>query len=258
MRTTMWVPLVLVLVPGVVMAQGRMGTGRMQGRGVQPRMMQGQGLMQGPGAMQEGGPAQRLLDRKDELGLTDQQVSRLEALAQDWTAAHAPMRAEMEQMRAARQQMTDEQRAKMQAFREQARATGENARKEIESLLTEEQLQTLQSRRGRMMGGRGGAGLGVGQRMQGIRGRGGMGLGPGAGVMAPRGRMQGVGPGAVVAPRAGAGIGPQGLGRPVLRGRVLGPVGPAQRLQVQRRLAVPPAAGMQMRRRMLIQRDTLL
>lgn len=255
MRKTMWLPMVLVLVPGVAMAQGRMGMGRGQGQGMAPRMMQGQGLMQGRGAMQEGGPAQRLLDQKEQLKLTDEQVSRLEALARDWTAVHEPMRAQMEQMREAQQQMNTEQREKMLALREQAQVAGDNARKEIESLLTADQLQTLRSRQGRMMGGRGGMGLGVGRRAPGMRRGGGIGLGAGGGVMAPRERMQGVGPGAL-APRAGARLGPQALGRPLLRGRVLGPVGPAQRLQMQRRLAGPPAAGMQMRRRW-IQPDTL-
>jgi len=224
MRKAMWLPMVLVLVPGVATAQGRMGMGRMQGQRVAPRML-------GQGAMQEGGPAQRLLDRKDALNLTDEQVSRLEALAKDWTAAHEPIRAQMEQMREARQQLSAEQRQEMLQLREQAQAAGENARQEIESLLTEDQLQTLRSRQGRMMGGRGGAGLGVGRR-----------------GMIGRQRGIGVGPrGGVVAPRAGLGLGPQGLGRPL---------GRAQRLQLQRRLAFPPAAGLQMRRRM-IQRDTI-
>jgi hypothetical protein len=69
-------------------------------------------------------------------------------------------------------------------------------------------------------------------------------------VIAPRARLQSFGPGAF-APRAGARLGPQALGRPFLRGGALGPIGAAQRLQMQRRLAVAPVAGMQMRRRWL-------
>jgi hypothetical protein len=175
----------------------------------------------GPGAGAEGGPAQRLLDRKDELGLTGEQVSRLEALAKEWNAAHEPMRAEMQQMREARQQVTQEQRDKLRALREQAQTVGESTRKGVQDVLTDEQRQKLRQ------GAMGRRAVGQAFRLGRAVGRAGFapgwqqGFGPQG---APRAGWQRFGPQG--APRAGWAPGPLGWApqwSPVAPGPQLGP-----------------------------------
>lgn len=236
MRTRFWLPLVLVLVPAAASAQGWRGAGRMQGARRAPQM-----LRQGAGAGLQGGPAQMLLDRREELGLTEEQVSRLETLAGEWTAAHDEMRAALEQFRANRRQLNEEQREQLQAFRERAQAAGENARKGIDDLLTGEQRTRLRNRPGLLQRGQVRPGAGGAFR------RGGMMRG-GAGVVGPARR-----PGVVRQPQVGWGgraMAPQWQGR-LQGGRVLGP---AQRLQARRQALLQRRA---LRLRWWLDPDTL-
>lgn len=217
MRARIWLPLVLVLVPAVATAQGRQGAGRRQGARVAPGLMQ-----RGWGAGAEGGPALMLLERREELGLTDAQVARLEALAGEWTAAHDQLRAEMEQFRAYRAQINEEQRTQLQAFRERAQAAGENARNGINDLLTDEQRAKLGNRPGLQQRGQARPGAGGALRRGGV-------MRGGAGVVGPARR-----PGLVRQPRLAWGRRAMVPQRQGLRqgGWALGP---AQRLQPQRR-----------------------
>ena len=241
MRTRFLAPLLLVLVPAVAAAQRGMGMGGRPGRQMAPGQMATGMMMRGFGAGLEGGPAQRLLEQKAELGLTDEQVGRLEALAKEWEASHAPLRTEMEQMREARAQLTEQQRERMLALREQAQSAGENARQGIEDVLTEEQRQKLGNRPGLMQGGRGGA----------MMRRGGMGRGAGAFGAA---RVPGFGRQLVPGARMQAPIAPRLQARPFFRGGFAGP-GPllAPRAGMLRRAPVLAPAMQWPRRRWMDQ-----
>lgn len=245
MRARVMLPFILALVPAMAAAQGRQGMGRRPAQRVDPQMMQ-----RGAGAGLEGGPAQRLLEQKDQLGLTEEQVSRLEALAGEWKATHEQMREQTRQLREARQQLTQEQREQLGALREQAQAAGENARKGIQDVLTDEQRQKLGAQRG-LMGGGGRAGIRRGVR-PGIGGRGAFGPAgrPGPGPQfGPRGQLA---PGPQGwAPRWQAPFAPRMQNRPFVRGGVFAPRQPmGPRAQMQRRVPVPvpPPAPLQRRR----------
>lgn len=124
--------------------QGRRGErGQMDGR-------------RGPG----GGPVQRILAQRQQLGLTANQVARLEAIQRDLQARNAPLHQQLEGLfpergergergeggRGERPQLTAEQRQQMQQRREQAepimqrlRASHEQALAQVREVLSDQQ-----------------------------------------------------------------------------------------------------------------------
>ncbi|MGH7465298.1 MAG: Spy/CpxP family protein refolding chaperone, partial [Longimicrobiales bacterium] len=77
-----------------------------------------------PGRMAEHGmPAARILELREELGLTDAQVERIRGIQTELQAQNRPLLEQLSnarrEMRAAREQMTAEQREQMQQQREQ-------------------------------------------------------------------------------------------------------------------------------------------
>lgn len=123
------------------------------GRPAQPRAMMQRGMM-GPDAVS------RLLERKDELALTADQVSKLEAIQARYREANAAPRATIESLRpdsaerAARRQEAERRRSP--EAREAMRTIAENNRKmqeEVRDVLTDEQRGKLQQDRARMRRG---------------------------------------------------------------------------------------------------------
>lgn len=122
-------------------------------------------------AMQRRGMAERLIARREQLKLTDQQVARLQAIDRDLEGRN---RAALERIRtiresavprlrqradsaragAARMRLTEEERAALRRSREQVRPQMEQlrqnreaARREIESVLTAQQKEQLRAAR---------------------------------------------------------------------------------------------------------------
>ena len=163
MKKATMLALLLVLLPGVLSAQGRRGEGR--GR------MEMQGRM-GMGMMGEhGNPARALIERREEIGLNDEQVTRLEELAKTMDETREAMRASMQAMRdsgVARRGMSEEHRAAMQAWRGRMGEAARTMNEGIRSTLTDEQWQKVGPRkrgqardqaRRRRGGGPGGPGM---------------------------------------------------------------------------------------------------
>lgn len=152
--------MVLALVPVAASGQGR--GDRMPG-----------GPMMGGGGMN---PIGMLLEQREEIGLTADQVTRLEALQAEWQRVADPT---MERMRELRQELNDDRREMMEAARpmmENLREVTRSTMDQAMELLTDEQRAELREQRREMRpgppGGQGGPG------MRGPRGGGG---GPGGG-----------------------------------------------------------------------------
>ncbi|MBV9772612.1 MAG: Spy/CpxP family protein refolding chaperone [Gemmatimonadetes bacterium] len=106
-------------------------------------------------------PVARLLARRDQLGLTSDQASRLQAIGQRYEARNRPVLDRMRTLRPStaqrqpgqpRTQPTDAQKQQRKAAREQARPLMQQLResrkaerKEIEAVLTDAQKQQLKS-----------------------------------------------------------------------------------------------------------------
>jgi hypothetical protein len=133
---------VLLFAPTALLAQGG---GRMGGPGM------------GMGAMNA---ARTLVENRAEISLTDEQVAKLQVIADSLEAKNAPFTEEMRKMREMRgsggmQGMSEADRTKMRATMQAVRANGEAAQKEIDAILTAEQkpkatalLERLRPRRG--------------------------------------------------------------------------------------------------------------
>ena len=145
MRRTVVAALVLLLLaPTALLAQA--GGGRMRGPGM------GMGMMN---------VARLLIENRSEVTLTDEQVVKLQVIADSVELKNAPLREEMQKMRGSggMQNMSDADRTRMRATMQALRANGEAAQKEIDAILSAEQkekatalLERLRPRRG---GGRG-------------------------------------------------------------------------------------------------------
>jgi hypothetical protein len=134
----------LVLVASPVVAQGA-GQDSVPGR-------MGRGMLRGGPAAMERNPAAAVLEHREALELTAEQVSRLEAIRDHVAQENSPR---WEQLRAAfgdanPRDMTPEERqahrAQMQALapvRDEIRATNRAAGEEIHELLTDDQEATL-------------------------------------------------------------------------------------------------------------------
>lgn len=107
-------------LPVAAHAQNPQGPGRGQGR-----------MMMSPAAM--------LLEHKAELGLSADQVAKLEKISSALQEKNAPI---MEKMRQARQSNAD--RSQMQPLMEQMRENNDAARKEVMAILTPEQQKKAQ------------------------------------------------------------------------------------------------------------------
>ncbi|HEX6133895.1 MAG TPA: hypothetical protein VFZ24_08025 [Longimicrobiales bacterium] len=74
-----------------------------------------------------GAPVERLIEQREALGLTDQQVTQLRRIEAELQQKNAPLLAQLEQareqLRAERPQFTEEQRQQMRARREEMRDT---------------------------------------------------------------------------------------------------------------------------------------
>jgi Spy/CpxP family protein refolding chaperone len=92
---------------------------------------QGQGRMMSPVAV--------LLEHKAELGLSAEQVTKIEKISSALQEKNAPI---MEKMRQARESNAD--RSQMQPLMEQVRTNNEAARKEVMALLSPEQQKKAQ------------------------------------------------------------------------------------------------------------------
>lgn len=118
------IALALALAPGLAFAQQAQGPG------------QGSGM--------RGGLAGALLQQRTELQLTAEQVARLEAIEKEQATKSEAFRAQMQQQRQERAQMTEQERqafrAQMDGWRDQTQASADAARK----VLTEQQHQRWQ------------------------------------------------------------------------------------------------------------------
>ena len=154
--------LALVAAPVAAQAGSGMGPGPRMGRGMRAG---------GPGAM-ERTPAEMVLQHREELGLTADQVRQLEAIQKRVAAENgprwerlkaafgdqAPADMTVEERQALRQKMQE-----LQPVREEIRATNRKAGAEIHELLTDEQEATLRPLM--HQGNRGGRGGGPGRGM---------------------------------------------------------------------------------------------
>ncbi len=125
MRKTM-IALVLVLVPGLVFAQETERRAERMGA--------------------QGGFAGMLLEQRETLDLTSDQVTRLEALAAEHTAKRAAMRASMQAHRASGERpatMSEEQRQAMRARMDSVRTAMNTSRDAARAILTAEQQEKL-------------------------------------------------------------------------------------------------------------------
>lgn len=121
--------LFLTLVPAALAAQERPGRTERMGRRHQTA-------------------ATRLLERRAELGLTDEQVARIEELTRAVTENRAALRAEMQALRGSdtRAELTDEQRARLRELRQNMMRSERALRQGIQSTLTDEQKAKLRTR----------------------------------------------------------------------------------------------------------------
>jgi hypothetical protein len=210
----------LVILPAALSAQDRRA---------EPR-----GRMDMPGRMgmmgERGNPARSLIERRDEIGLHAEQVSRLEELARSLDETRAAMRGQMQAMREAggdRLAMTAEHRQAMQAWRDRMAESGRAMNEGIRSTLTEEQRQKVGPRlRGQARQ--------TGPRMRARTPRGPR--APGAPALAPR-RTRGP----LAGPPARQRMAPGRLRTtpaPPLRDRA--PLPPAARLRAAQRMRIAP------------------
>lgn len=145
MKRIVMAAVILLLAPGALFAQGggRMG---------------GPGMGMGMGAMNV---ARLLIENRAEIALTDDQVAKLEVIADTLQAKNAPF---LEELRATRggggmRNMSEAERTKMRATMQALRANAEAAQKEIDAILTAEQKPkadaVIERNRPRRGGGRG-------------------------------------------------------------------------------------------------------
>ena len=142
MRQTMIALVAAALLAAPATAQGGQG-------GERPR--RAEGVRAGPGAPARN-PVAMLLDRREELELTAEQVARLEAVRERVERENAPR---IERLRAAlgdrpRRELSDEERARLrgrmqelQPVRDEIRATNRAAMEEAREVLTDEQESKL-------------------------------------------------------------------------------------------------------------------
>ncbi len=123
-----------LLIPAVLAAQEPQGQGQGRGPGG------GRGMMMRT-------PAAIAIAHKADLSLTDDQVSKLDAIDKDYTAKNAPLMQKMRdavQAAGGFQSMTDEQRQALAPVRQQLMANRQAARDETEKVLKPEQVTKLQ------------------------------------------------------------------------------------------------------------------
>lgn len=154
MKALAGVALALALAAAPAVAQGGAGAG--------PGHRMGRGMMAGgPGAMQRN-PAEMVLQHREALDLTADQVRQLEAIRDRVEAENGPRRERMKaafgdvapaELTVEERQALRERMRELQPVRDEIRATNRKAGEEIHELLTDEQEATLrplmhQGRRG--------------------------------------------------------------------------------------------------------------
>jgi hypothetical protein len=133
--------LVLLLLPAVVFAQGRRG-----GRGMRGDALQRNAI-------------QMIIEHKDQLALTSDQLGKLEPISKKLDEQNKPLLAELQKNRPGDpRNMTEEQRQAVRVPMEKIRDNREAAMKEAREVLTTEQQEKLRQVMEEMRPRRGGRG----------------------------------------------------------------------------------------------------
>jgi hypothetical protein len=137
--------------PAVMVAQAG-GPGNAEPRQEQTRQNRGQ----------PPNPLGMLLERREDLALTDTQVTRLEAIETALAARLAPLQEQMRQLRPEQGASRGQNREAMQPLMEQMRQAHQEAMEQAQAVLTAEQRERVRSLR--PAGSRGEMGPGMGRR----------------------------------------------------------------------------------------------